>query len=190
VQFTARAHYSDGNTVDVTGDVVWRSSDEDVATIDDSGLATGVSEGEAQIIATLDDASDFAIIAITSPVAVSIVVTPDDESVLVNKKLQYTATAVYSDGSSADVTAIASWASTDPDIATVVAGLATGKAAGEVGIIASLGDISSAPVDLAVVQGVPWSMIGWIIAAAIAAGLFFFFLLRRRKKGGEEIEAA
>ncbi|MGD8230031.1 MAG: Ig-like domain-containing protein [Desulfobacteraceae bacterium] len=53
-QFTAQGNYSDGSTADLTQTATWQSSDIAIATIDAAGLATGVSEGAAQITATQD----------------------------------------------------------------------------------------------------------------------------------------
>jgi len=51
-QFTALAKYSDGRTIDVTGNVAWRSSNTEVVTIDSSGLARGVGGGKTEITAS------------------------------------------------------------------------------------------------------------------------------------------
>jgi len=190
-QLTATATYSDDSTRDVTNEVVWSSSDTGKATIGETGLATGINVGEVAIIATLSEVSGSATLTVMPSNIVSIEVTPSSASILVNGKQQFRAMAIYSDGSSSNVTSKASWRSSKENLATVEAGgLAAGKAAGSTNITASFCNVTSNPADLSVTVGVPWSMIGWIIAAAIAAGLFLFFLLRRRKKDGEEIEAA
>jgi hypothetical protein len=57
IQFTATGTYDDASTDDITGDVVWTSSDETHATITAGGLASGIAEstaGEVTITATLD----------------------------------------------------------------------------------------------------------------------------------------
>ena len=53
-QFTAMGTYSDGSTNDITGKVTWISSNTDAATIDNNGLATGISLGSTVISATFD----------------------------------------------------------------------------------------------------------------------------------------
>ena len=72
-EFTARARYEDGTTQDVTSQVSWSSSDEDVATVDDSGTATGEAEGEATITAELNDVSGDASLTVTAAEAVDLV---------------------------------------------------------------------------------------------------------------------
>ncbi len=51
-QFTATGHYSDTGTQDLTNYVAWASDNEAVATISSTGLATGVSVGNANITAS------------------------------------------------------------------------------------------------------------------------------------------
>jgi uncharacterized protein YjdB len=52
--YTATGTYSDDTTADITDTVNWASSEPDVATIDTSGLATGVAAGSTTISASLD----------------------------------------------------------------------------------------------------------------------------------------
>ena len=51
-QFTAMGTYSNNTTSVITNSVTWTSSDTTIATINSSGLATGVSAGNATITAT------------------------------------------------------------------------------------------------------------------------------------------
>lgn len=54
-QFTAIATVQGGQQFDITDSATWRSSNTGVATIDTSGLATGVAAGTTQITATSDN---------------------------------------------------------------------------------------------------------------------------------------
>ena len=60
-QFMAMGTFSDGSTSDLTGQVVWSSSNTSVATISNAagsqGLANGVGPGSASIVAQLDGIS-------------------------------------------------------------------------------------------------------------------------------------
>src|SRR5204862_315005 len=106
-QFSATGHYSNSTTGAVTTN--WSSSVPGVAGIDGaSGLVTRVGPGTTTITAT-------------------------NVSLLAGATRQFTATAIFTDGSQVDVTADAStsWSSSDITIATVNAmGLATAKAIG------------------------------------------------------------
>ena len=73
----------------------------------------------------------------------SIVVTPPNPSIATGTDQQFTATAFYSDASSADVTESATWASGNPAVATIDAdGLAHGLSDGTSTISATLGTVT------------------------------------------------
>jgi hypothetical protein len=75
VQFTARANDAGGTAV--TGlDVTWASSDQGVATVSTTGVATGVSVGTAAITATVGGVAGSAVVTVqqceaTAPVSLS-----------------------------------------------------------------------------------------------------------------------
>jgi len=71
------------------------------------------------------------------PTLSKVEVIPTSASILEGQTQQFTATAVYSDGSTQDVTGQAAWSSSDPAVATVAAGLATGVGAGSATIQAA-----------------------------------------------------
>ena len=50
-QFTATGTFSDGSTQNVSGSAIWLSSNNQVATVTNTGLATGVSVGNVSISA-------------------------------------------------------------------------------------------------------------------------------------------
>ncbi|MEP5765915.1 MAG: Ig-like domain-containing protein [Halieaceae bacterium] len=137
-QYTATAFLSDGSSRDVTAQTLWQSSDSLVANISAAGRATALSPGATDIVGTYTDADgsymDSALFTVVAaPVTVEqLVVDPPTASVLIEGVQQFTATALLSDGSSQDVTDLASWQSTATDIAHVDGqGLATGLAAGK-----------------------------------------------------------
>jgi hypothetical protein len=71
---------------------------------------------------------------------ISITVLPDPAAITNPGTLQFTAIGVYSNGSSRDITSLASWSSDTPATATIAAGgLATSVGAGTSEITASLG---------------------------------------------------
>jgi uncharacterized protein YjdB len=65
-QFKAVGTYSDGATTDITGQVTWASDNTTAATIDNSGLATGIEAGMANVTASLN--------GVTSPAQMLVVV--------------------------------------------------------------------------------------------------------------------
>jgi uncharacterized protein YjdB len=188
-QFTATVSYTDGATEDVTAEADWASSNTAVATVD-AGLATGVGAGITRISATYGGISDSATLNV-SVVLESIAVTPEEASIDVDETQQFTATATYTDGSTADVTAEADWASSDEDVATVVAGLATGVDGGTTEITATLAGVTGGPATLTVTApppAFPWWIIGLIIGLLLLLALLLY-ALRRMRRGEEEAEA-
>lgn len=139
-QFTATATLSDATTQDVTNDAVWTATDvtgTGVTSINTSGLATGATVGTATVTATYAGFSSNATLTVTTAVPMSIIITPATLNIPLNMVVQLTATLVYSDSSTVDVTATGAWDSANPATATVTAsgttgGRARGVAAGTV----------------------------------------------------------
>jgi hypothetical protein len=144
-QFTATATYSDGSTANITSTAAWTTATPAFATINSSGLATGVAVGSTMVTASLSGISGSASLTITATTAAltSISVLPATASVVVGTTQQFTATATYGDGSTANVSSTATWAVTTPAVATINStGLATGASADSTMITASLSGIS------------------------------------------------
>lgn len=57
MQFTAVGIYGNGSSENLTGSVIWSTSDESIVSIGETGLATAHAEGEATITATMDGVS-------------------------------------------------------------------------------------------------------------------------------------
>ena len=73
-QFTATGTYSDNSTQNITSQVFWASSSTTVATINASGLATGVSAGSTTISATLSGVTRSTTLTVqgsSAPLAIS-----------------------------------------------------------------------------------------------------------------------
>jgi trimeric autotransporter adhesin len=143
-QFSAAAHMSDGTSKDVTSTVQWSSSDTDIASITSGGMATGSAPGTVNITAQSGTLKSTATLTISGAAVnlASIVVSPAASSLPVNTNQQFTATGNYTDGTSADLTALVSWSSSSNGIATVsAAGVVAGMTAGTTNISASLGGV-------------------------------------------------
>ena len=159
-QFSATGVYADGTSLDISNQVSWVSSATDIVTIvsspaitgsaADHGMAAALSIGSSQISASLGGVSAQTTLTVTSASLSSMLVTPANSAVIVEQNKQFTATGVYSDGSSANVTALVNWTSSDNAIAlpnanmTSSSGLIAAVAAGTVQISARIGDISAA----------------------------------------------
>ena len=150
-QFEAIALTSDGMAIPgVT--VTWTSSDMMVATIDGSGLATGVGAGEAEIMATVGDLSGTAMLMVAEPppVVSTITLTPSAMTVVVGGMFQLSATALTSEGMEVpDVTY--TWMSDDNGVASVDdTGMVSAIAAGTAMITASADGVTSMPATVIV----------------------------------------
>jgi uncharacterized protein YjdB len=133
--FVATLVYSDNTTAIVTGSATWSSSDASVATVTigagggRAGGATGMGVGTSTITASYDGLSGSATLTVTDPPLAFVQVTPTNPSIPVLASLQFVATAVFKDNTTRNVTAQATWSSSDTGVAVVTtAGANLGRA--------------------------------------------------------------
>ena len=163
VQYQALGNYSDGTTgVDITAQVTWNSSNTEVATISNVvadgtiGTAATLAPGTATITATLAGVQDTADLTVTSATLQSIELTPASPFMALGTSLQFTATGNYSDGTTQDLTRVATWRSSNRAVATISnsqssRGMARSVSQGTTEITATWGTMSNAvPVTLTV----------------------------------------
>ena len=137
VQLSATPKDANGNPL--TGrTIVWSSSDNTIATVNGSGLVTGVGAGgPVTITATSEGQSGTATVNVTLAPVASVTVTPSSANIAITGTVQLTATPKDANGNPLTGRAI-SWSSSDNTIATVnSSGLVTGVAAGTVTITAT-----------------------------------------------------
>lgn len=116
--------------------VTWKSSDEKVATVDESGLVTAVGNGTADITATTEDGNFKATCQVTVEIPELTLSLDKSELTLTQTEEQQKLTATVSD-TEEKVT----WLSSDPFVATVTRdGTVTAIANGTATITASAGD--------------------------------------------------
>ncbi len=143
LQFTATGTYKDGSSRDLTSLVNWASFATATATINAGGLATGVAAGSTTITASLGTIIGSTSLTVTAPTISSIVVTPDGLTLGIGIGEQYTATAIYSDGSTQDLVSGVTWTSSAPGVASInSSGLATTVGAGSATITAKVGSLT------------------------------------------------
>ena len=145
-QFIATGMFDDSSVDDLTATATWASSNESVATIGSAGLATALAVGVTTISAT-SAAITGTVLTVTPAELVSVTVTPDAPSIELGEAQQFTATGTFTDESETNLSATATWASSDQGVATVTAaGLATGLAVGTTTISATSAEISGVAV--------------------------------------------
>ncbi|MBC5830879.1 Ig-like domain-containing protein [Vibrio metschnikovii] len=151
-QFTATALYSDNSTSDVTNAVTWKSGNTSTATVT-GGLLKGVGVGTTTVIATMDDiTSNTANITVTDAKMTSIQVSSPQARVVKGQTHQLTATALYSDNSTSDVTNSVTWISGDMRTAKVVSGNVRGGIPGTTTVMAKMNGITSNTVSVNVAE--------------------------------------
>lgn len=153
-QFTATATYSNGTTGNVTATATWASTNTTAATVSSAGLAMGGSVGGTTITATMSGISGSATLTIVAPTLISITITPSDPRFVNGAMEQFTATANYSNNTTANVTSSATWGSSNTGVATISsAGLATGQGGGTTTISAALSGITGSTTATVALSG-------------------------------------
>ena len=142
-RYSANVVYSDGSLQPVTAGLSWLSSSASVAGVDATGLATGLAPGQTTISVFYNSMTATASLTVNPAVLTNIVVTPVTTVVGVNGNAQFTATGVFSDNSTQDLSSQVIWTSSNGAFATIDAtGLATGISTGTLTITATSGTIS------------------------------------------------
>ncbi|MDP1822605.1 MAG: Ig-like domain-containing protein [Archangium sp.] len=141
-QFVATGTFSDSSTQDLSTQVIWASSAPTTASISASGLASALAVGTTTISATLGAVMGSTALVVTGATLSSIAVTPVGVTIAKGTSQQFAATGTFSDGSTQDLTALATWSSTDAAVASMSSaagseGLATGVGVGTATIMAT-----------------------------------------------------
>lgn len=138
----ATALYSNSSTANVTTDAIWTSSNTTVATVSSSGVVAFLAVGDVDLQATFNNVVGAARVTVgaATPTVVTVRVSGVGASALVGQSAALVATAEFSDDTTADVTAQASWNSSNTSVATVSqAGSVNFVGAGTVNLTASFG---------------------------------------------------
>ena len=137
-QFTATGTFSDSSTQDVTASALWSSSNPSAATVSNTGLASGLVNGTTIITAAIGSVSDSTTLTISTAHLVSITVSPSNPRINKGTQIKFTATGLFSDGSTSTQLSGLTWKSSKPNIVQVRgSGIARGKKNGSATITAS-----------------------------------------------------
>jgi hypothetical protein len=170
----ATGTYSDGSTLDLTGQASWSTGDGSIATISAPGVATSVAVGSTRVSATAGAVSGATTITVSPAVLVSIAVTPAIPTIPLGTAQPFTATGSYTDGSTQNITGTVQWSSDTLTVATIsnaagTQGNASGVGQGSATITASVGSVtgsttlmvsSAALVSIAVTPATPTLALG------------------------------
>ncbi|KJY91968.1 hypothetical protein TW84_06530, partial [Vibrio neptunius] len=120
---TANAIYSDGTSSIITDSVIWRPADTNTATITSNGVLSGDDIGTTTLTATKDGITSLPVgVVVSEAELISISVTPPMVAVAKGQHQALTATAIYSDNTSSDISDYVTWSTIEPSTATVVPG--------------------------------------------------------------------
>src|SRR4029077_16999115 len=134
-QFTATGTFTDSGTQNLTSSVTWSSGDLTVATISNTagtnGLATAIKNGTSTIQAQQGAVSGSTLLTVSTVSLAVLVVSPQNPAITDRGATQtFTATGHFIDGSTQDLTASATWTSTNTNVATMSGAVATSQALG------------------------------------------------------------
>jgi len=109
VQMSAVGTYNDGTTKSLS-DVFWSSSDTTVASVNSSGLVTGISPGTSTITGASGTVSGTATVTVSIANVTGLTISPTSANATLNGGTQnFTAKAVIAGGNPIDVTSTATW---------------------------------------------------------------------------------
>ena len=141
-QFVATGIFDDGTTQNIAATAIWSSANPATARATSVGLVTGRGLGSADITASVGSVSDTTIATVDASSVSRVTVVPLAK-IANNTSAQMRAVAIFTDGSSRDVTSTPgiAWSSSDASVAAVAVntGLASATGAGSTNISAKLG---------------------------------------------------
>lgn len=154
VQLQLTAVDAEGEESDVTNEATWGSEDGNVASVE-RGLITGHAAGETRITAEVRGTIATFEINVERGSPTSIVVEEPSAGVPLGRSIQLEATAHYPEENSENASAVGTWTSSDPGVATVDEEgnlLAVGEGTTQVTI--ELNGTTSEPIEVEVVPAV------------------------------------
>jgi len=122
-QISATGIYSDNSAQDITNQIIWESSNPNIAQVSNSqgrkGFVTALSKGSTTIKAVFDDFTKSIELTITDSMLVRIEITPENYVLTPGKTFQFKASGIYSDNTDQDITKLVVWSSSSKSIATI-----------------------------------------------------------------------
>lgn len=117
-QFIARGQYTNGTTQDLSGAVTWTASQANAVSINAVGLVRGLAEGTVTVTATSGSISGTAQLTVLPAQLSSLSITVASKLML-GEAAPLQAIARYTDDSTQDVTAMATWRTRNPSVLSI-----------------------------------------------------------------------
>jgi uncharacterized protein YjdB len=137
-QYTVNAVYSDGSIQPVLTGLPWNSSSTTVAGVGTDGTVIGLAPGQTTITVSYGSLTGSVDLTVSPATLTSIVVVPLSPTVGINGTMQFTATGIFSDNSTLDLTSQVIWSSSAAAVALVSStGMATAFSFGTANITAN-----------------------------------------------------
>ena len=120
-QIHVYGHTDDGSVIDITGSVIWESSDPDIAYVDEDGMLRTGNPGQAVITGRLEDGTIVTQFKVDVAEArfESVVLDRHELDLAAGYSETLIAAAVYDNGKTYNIDADAKWSSSDAGIARV-----------------------------------------------------------------------
>jgi trimeric autotransporter adhesin len=129
--------YNDGSTADLTASASWTTSDANIAVVEEAGQVRAIGAGMAMVSATVSDQQASAPLMVTTATLTALRIDGASSAMSSSDLMQLTATGIYSDGSTANLTTLVTWSTSDGSVATVSLGRVQGISSGSVTISAT-----------------------------------------------------
>jgi hypothetical protein len=137
---TATATLADGTKQDLTGSVIWTSSDPKVLLMSvisgSKGSALGQTAGNSTVTAAYSGLVAIAQVTVTNATLSSITLKPQNPQIPLGSSQQFSAQGTFSDGTTQNITPDVAWSSSDINVAFIDASGAantTGKGTTTIG---------------------------------------------------------
>lgn len=155
-QFTATATYGNNTTGDVTKNVSWSTTPTNIATVNATGLVSGLALGTATVQAQSGSVIASTSVTVATKAISSIAIQPLTQTLSLSlgpTTVQFTATATYRDGTTGDVTTTSTWNALPSAVASISnTGLATASAVGTSTVTATANGVTSNSATITVLQ--------------------------------------
>jgi uncharacterized protein YjdB len=123
IPLKATGTLTDGATQDLTGSVLWTSSNPAFATVSSAsgsfGQATGVAPGTVTVTAAFAGQIGLASLTVTNATLSSITIKPPNPTITLGSKQTFTATGTFSDGTTENLNQQVVWTSSDVTVAII-----------------------------------------------------------------------
>ncbi len=159
----------DGGEIDDDLVVDWSTTDEAIATIDDSGVAHAHAAGEVEVVATVEDVEDRTTLTVLDAEVEAIEIVPSNpQSIERGEELQLEVNAFDLDGEPLESPVVEWWSSDSEVVSVDEVGLVEGVGVGEATVTAQLGELE-ASVEIRVIFSVQHVATGDGFGCAVAA---------------------